>query len=185
MSATLYYIIGASGAGKDSLLNAVREQLATAGDTLIAHRYITRPAAASGENHIALSAAEFDCRKSKGLFKLHWVANNCQYGVGIEIDQWLNAGINVLVNGSRGYLDTAKALHPKLIVIYINVETQILKQRLINRGRESEEEIDARLQRHKTLSASVDIDAVCIDNSGELSAACERLIKITSENSRE
>jgi len=181
MSATLYYIIGASGAGKDSLLNAVREQLATAGDTLIAHRYITRPAAASGENHIALSTAEFDCRKNKGLFKLHWAANNCQYGVGIELDQWLNAGINVLVNGSRGYLDTAKALHPELIVIYINAETQILKQRLMNRGRESEEEIDARLQRHKTLSASIDVDALCIDNSGELSIACERLIKITSD----
>lgn len=177
MPATLYYIIGASGAGKDSLLNAAREQLVTQSNTLIAHRYITRAADAGGENHVALSVAEFESRQSKGLFKMYWAANNCQYGLGIEIDQWLAAGINVLVNGSRGYLATAKQRHPSLKVIYIDVDAAILKQRLTNRGRESASEIEARLARHKQLSASIDKEALRIDNSGELSVACNQLIE--------
>ena len=180
MPATLYYIIGASGAGKDSVLNAAREQLATKGNSIIAHRYSTRPADAGGENHIALSNSEFESRKAKNLFKMHWAANNCQYGLGIEIDQWLTAGINVLVNGSRGYLATAKKSHPDLKVIYIDVDAAILKQRLTNRGRESATEIEARLARHQILSASIDNAALRIDNSGELSTACNQLIDIVS-----
>jgi len=180
MPATLYYIIGASGAGKDSLLNAAREQLAAKGNTLIAHRYITRLADAGGENHVALSSDEFEVRKARGLFKMHWAANNCQYALGIEIDQWLNSGMNVLVNGSRGYLERAKTLHPNLQIIYIDVNPVILKQRLISRARESASDIEARLARHAELSACVDSDALRIDNSGELSTACAKLIDIIS-----
>ncbi len=53
----LLYLMGASGSGKDSLLDALRQHLPT--DVAVAHRYITRPADAGAENHIALSETEF------------------------------------------------------------------------------------------------------------------------------
>ena len=48
----LYYVMGPSGAGKDSVLAWVREHGAAHG-VLCAHRYITRPAHAGGDQYRA------------------------------------------------------------------------------------------------------------------------------------
>lgn len=53
----LYYVIGPSGSGKDSIISALREQFVK--DLVVAHRYITRAADAGGENHVELSDDEF------------------------------------------------------------------------------------------------------------------------------
>ena len=66
-----------------------------------AHRYITRPAEAGGENHIALTQAEFALRRHHGLFAFHWEAHGNHYGIGREIHGWRNAGLTVVVSGSR------------------------------------------------------------------------------------
>ena len=57
-----------------------------------AHRYITRPAEVGGENHVALSRAEFALRRAHGLFAFHWQAHGNDYGIGREIDAWRAAG---------------------------------------------------------------------------------------------
>ena len=57
----LVYLIGASGVGKDSLLDAVRKRRP---DLLVAHRYITRPSGV-GEDSVALSPAEFEARRDE------------------------------------------------------------------------------------------------------------------------
>jgi ribose 1,5-bisphosphokinase len=44
--ARLFYVIGASGAGKDTLLRYARVRVGGSGGVVFAHRYITRPAAA-------------------------------------------------------------------------------------------------------------------------------------------
>lgn len=46
----LIYLVGASGSGKDSLLQALRQQQTI--PLLVAHRYITRACNAGSENHI-------------------------------------------------------------------------------------------------------------------------------------
>ena len=56
----LIWLMGPSGAGKDSLLAALRQREHP--QLLVAHRYITRPASAGSENHIALSEKEFFTR---------------------------------------------------------------------------------------------------------------------------
>ena len=66
-----------------------------------AHRYITRPADAGGENHVALSRAEFALRRAHGLFAFHWQAHGNDYGIGREIQAWRAAGLTVVVSGSR------------------------------------------------------------------------------------
>ena len=101
------WLMGPSGSGKDSLLAALRQQ--THPQLLVAHRYITRPASAGSENHIALSEPEFFTRAGQQLFALSWHANGYYYGVGLEIDLWLHAGFDVVVNGSRAHLPQAQA----------------------------------------------------------------------------
>ncbi len=102
MTGKLIWLMGGSGSGKDSLLAELRQREQT--QLLVAHRYITRDASAGSENHIALSEREFFTRAGQNLLALSWHANGLYYGVGIEIDLWLHAGFDVVVNGSRPYL---------------------------------------------------------------------------------
>ncbi|EPJ45188.1 MAG: hypothetical protein OFPII_29690 [Osedax symbiont Rs1] len=177
MSGHLIYIVGASGAGKDSILSQCRSQLIEL-NTGIAHRYITRPASATGENHIALSTSEFGCRKNRQLFKFDWQANGFHYAIGCEVDAWLASGLNVIVNGSRGYLSRAQQLHRQLTVIYIDVDTDCLRERLLARGRESNAAIEQRLNRHQQLAKETVADAYRINNSGDLNSACDELLAL-------
>lgn len=142
----LIWLMGPSGSGKDSLLAALRQREHT--QLLVAHRYITRAASAGNENHIALSEQEFFTRAGQNLLALSWHANGLYYGVGVEIDLWLHAGFDVVVNGSRAHLPQAQARYGKaLLPICLQVSPDILRQRLQARGRESETEIAARLAR--------------------------------------
>ncbi|PSW16863.1 ribose 1,5-bisphosphokinase [Photobacterium sanctipauli] len=166
-SATLFYLIGASGAGKDSVLHAMREMWPD--KLMVAHRYITRAAEAGGENHVALSEKEFLQRQESGLFAMSWQANGYRYGVGAEIDLWLSQGRDVIVNGSRAYLDTAiERYGDNLVPVVIDVEPAVLKQRLYARGRESEREIIKRLDRAELYRRLCPANGIVVDNSGSL-----------------
>ncbi|POY54153.1 ribose 1,5-bisphosphokinase [Pectobacterium versatile] len=163
----LIYLIGPSGAGKDSLLRAIR-QLALP-RLLVAHRYITRPAEIQGENHIALTPEEFAIRQQLGLFALSWQAHECHYGIGIEIDDWLQRGNDVIVNGSRAYLTQARERYGNtLFPICLTVSASALRERLRARGRESEQQIATRLQRAEEEQRRLQSDCVLLNNDGDL-----------------
>jgi len=142
----LYYVMGPSGAGKDSILTWVREHGVAYG-VVCAHRYITRPAHAGGENHVALSEAEFHSREQRGLFALTWQAHGLHYGLGNEVVTWLARGANVLVNGSRSALSCAFERFPTMQPVLITASPECIAQRLKKRGRESETEMTARIAR--------------------------------------
>jgi len=173
--ARLVYVVGASGSGKDSLMRYARARLDHDPAIVFAHRYITRPADAGGENHLALTVEEFEARRRAGLFALHWRSHGHAYGIGIEIDQWLAMGITVVVNGSRAYLTEARQRYPALLPVWIEVTPEVLRQRLLARGRESPHEIEQRLLRHRTLSEHLTAGEV-IRNDGLLDEAGEALI---------
>lgn len=151
MRPPLIYVVGASGCGKDSLMQYARHKLAYEPGVVFAHRYITRPSDAGGENHVALSDEEFRARLSAGLFALHWHSHGHAYGIGIEINQWLAKGVTVVVNGSRAYLSEACRAYPELHPVWIEVSPEVLRQRLLERGRETADAIERRLARHQAL----------------------------------
>ncbi|TDS99808.1 ribose 1,5-bisphosphokinase [Erwinia rhapontici] len=161
----LIWLMGASGSGKDSLLLALRE--CAPERMIVAHRYITRSASAGGENHIALSEHEFRRRREYGLFALDWQAHQFYYGLGIEIDQWLASGLDVVVNGSRLHLTAARQRYgEQLLPVCLQVSAEILAGRLRQRGREDEAAIAQRLQR---AAEPVAAGCVTLSNDGELS----------------
>lgn len=164
----LFYVMGPSGSGKDSLLRALRERLRRDDRIVVAHRYITR-AADENEASVALSAEEFRRRVDLGCLALHWKSHGLHYGIGVEIEQWLAQGLTVIVNGSREYLPQAVARYPRLCAVHVRVKPEVLAARLRKRGRESEEAIARRLAR---ATQAFDVPTGCrlveIDNSGEL-----------------
>ncbi len=175
----LFYVIGASGAGKDTLMNYARQNLKSE-KVIFAHRYITRPPFSGNENHVSLSEEEFITRRDGGLFSLYWQSHNNMYGIGKEINLWLDNGFNVVVNGSREYLATATEIHPSLIAVLIEVSQEVLRKRLMERGREKETEIKNRLQRTHNINVSLE-NCIRIQNDGSVEIAGDQLIKIISQ----
>lgn len=173
----LFYLIGPSGSGKDSLITYVRERLHDS-SVRIARRHITRSQDAGGENHIAVSMDEFERLRQANAFALYWHGNGLQYGIGTEIDAWLAAGQSVLVNGSRAYLPTALERYPSLCPILIDVANEVLIDRLLARGRESFADIHARIERNKSISPLTHNDLVVIRNDHDLAAAGDQLIDV-------
>lgn len=177
--ADLFYVIGASGVGKDSLLTYTREKTRQDAPVVFAHRYITRPADAGGENHIALSHREFRCRSQKGCFAMQWHSHETWYGVGIEINQWLAKGLNVVLNGSRAYLEEAAALYPEMVPVLITANGDTLRQRLEARGRENSEQIAERMAMAARLDDLTNHPRLIrLANDGDLSEAGERLVQL-------
>ena len=94
-----------------------------------------------------VAPADFDAIEHDGGYALHWQAHDLKYGIrNIELLP-LTQGRWVLVNGSRAYLSQCTALYPGLTVLHITADAQVLRTRLLNRGRESDDMIQARIHR--------------------------------------
>ena len=130
MEGSLIYVMGPSGAGKDSVLGRARTLLPPEAPVVFAHRYITRPADSGGENHVALTRAEFAMRRAHGLFAYHWHAHGNDYGVGREIHDWRAAGLTVVVSGSREHFLRTGGLDSQAHPVLITAPAERLKQRL-------------------------------------------------------
>ena len=189
MAGRLIYLIGPSGSGKDSLLDAARPRLAERGCRIV-RRVITRSAEAVGEAAQGVSPEQFAAMDAEGAFALSWQANGLSYGIPRKIDDWLAAGDDVLVNGSRAHLAKARACYPSLRVLLLTVDQAVLRQRLIARGRESLADIEERLARNARFTAeritgngaglfardTLLPDIFLLDNSGALEHTVERLL---------
>ncbi|MDY6841904.1 MAG: phosphonate metabolism protein/1,5-bisphosphokinase (PRPP-forming) PhnN [Pseudomonadota bacterium] len=185
MAGTLIYLIGPSGSGKDTLINLARQQLGQEADVCFAHRYITRPASAGGENHVALTEDEFLARQRAGLFAMSWSGHGCHYGIGLEINQWLAKGLTVVMNGSRGYLKTALQNYPELRPVLIDVAPEVLKERLTRRGRETLQDIELRLNRNSQFDLNAEKDSLRVDNTHSPEVASQRLLAIIDHYRRQ
>lgn len=189
MPGKLIYVMGPSGAGKDSLIDVARPMLQAA-DVVVARRIITRSAESIGELAEGLSPAAFAERVRQGGFALHWQANGLSYGISTDLQTHLDAGQHVLVNGSRAYLATARQRYPGLIPLLVTVDSTVLRERLLKRGRESITEIERRLERTARLSAEqgeaserggetpqAGYNAIeTLDNSGSLESSAAQLM---------
>ncbi|MGB5958872.1 phosphonate metabolism protein/1,5-bisphosphokinase (PRPP-forming) PhnN [Pseudomonas sp.] len=173
----LIFLIGPSGCGKDSLIDASRERLAAAG-VEVARRVITRSAEAKGEAAHGVTPEQFETLSARGAFAMHWRANGLDYGIPVQIDQWLAAGRAVLVNGSRAYLAEARQRYPDLLAVLVEVKPEVLRQRLLARGRETAAQIEQRLARNARLQTLADPSVHVLDNSTSLEAAVAALFAL-------
>ncbi len=162
-------LAGPSGAGKDSLLNEVRAEVAGDARFHFARRTITRPADAGGEEHEAVTGAEFEALSSEGRFILQWAAHGLRYGIRRNEAP---AEKLVVISVSRSVLHEAAAIR-RLRVVQVTAPVGVLAERLRRRGRETEEQIAGRLEREMSLPSGLDI--VTIQNDTTISEGAVRL----------
>src|SRR5215470_2512320 len=170
-SGRLIYVVGPSGSGKDTLLAYARRHVPRGAPIVFAHRYITRPVRADGENHVAVSVTEFALRVAYGCMAMHWASHGHRYGIGVEIREWLTRGLDVVVSGSREYFPQALKRYPDLALVVVTAPPELLRPRLEARGRETPESIAARLERAPACDVASHCPELEIVNDGPIERA--------------
>lgn len=173
MTGRLIYLMGSSGAGKDTLLREIASRQLD--DIIIAKRHITREVTAD-EDHFPVSDSEFTRNIDQQRYVMHWFANGYGYGIDNTINSKLAQNKTVIVNGSREYFPLAKQRFPELLAVCLVVDATTLRQRLVIRGRDNDEEIDARLKRNETYQDTLPQDAIFIDNGGAIKDTCDAFL---------
>lgn len=162
-----------------------RRSLEKESNVVFAHRYITRPHDAGGENHVALSEAEFDSRLARKLFSMHWQSHGIRYGIGCEINQWLAMDLIVIMNGSREYLPLASKIYPELMPLLIEVSPDVLRNRLQSRGRETASEIESRLMRAKEFDTLQHPNLLRFCNDAQLDVTGPAFVELICSRARD
>jgi ribose 1,5-bisphosphokinase len=175
MSGRLIVVVGASGAGKDSLLAYARQNLPCGDPVRFVRRYITRPSHAGHEDHFALQECEFRDWLEHSRFALSWESHGLWYGIGHEIDAWLEADLTVVLNGSRSHLAEALASYPYLEVVHITASAAKLADRLQQRGRENAADRAARLAKAEPAWPP-SLSVTSISNDADLASAGQALL---------
>ncbi len=156
-------IVGPSGAGKDTL---IRGALNVRPDLRLVRRVITRPTESGGEDFDGVTPGVFAHRQARGDFALTWKAHGLSYG--IPKDQVIGPG-DVIFNGSRAALSLAARIFPDLHTILITAPEIVLAARLAARGRETAQDIRARLSRAAfEMPAGIAFQTVINDASPEI-----------------
>lgn len=137
-------VVGPSGVGKDSVMAGL---MARQPGLMAAHRVITRPGDAGGEDFDSVTGAVFAAQVAAGRFALHWGAHGLFYGIPVSVADDLAKGADILANLSRSVLAQAVALFPCMVILCLTARPDTLAARLAGRGRETTADIAERLTR--------------------------------------
>jgi ribose 1,5-bisphosphokinase len=176
----LFFCVGPSGAGKDTLLQWVRQRMPADAECVFAQRTITRPAHPS-ESHEEMDAAAFWQLAAAGHIAMIWQANDLCYGVRRGIEAELKAGRDVIVNGSREYVPQLRQSFPDAQVVWIEADAAQLRERIAARQRESGAALLRRLDRAMQFAPPETEQIIRLDNSGPPDAAGQQLLKILAK----
>jgi ribose 1,5-bisphosphokinase len=143
----LLVIVGASGAGKDSVLRGWLASLPPGLAPHHARRTITRDAGDASEDHETIDDAGFHAACEADAFAFAWHAHGLYYGVRWSELAPLARGQWVVMNGSRGHLHELRAAAPQAQVIEIVAPDRLRRDRLSRRGREAASHVQDRLAR--------------------------------------
>lgn len=173
---TLIVVVGPSGAGKDTVIDYARTRLAERPGVLFVRRVVTRDPQAGGEDHESMEPAAFAEADRRGEFAFTWRAHGLSYAFPATLDDHLRGGGVAVANGSRATLPRLAERFPGLLVVNLTVSRANLAKRLATRGRESEAEIESRLDRAEQFHVDMP-NAVTLSNDGPAEEAGEELVR--------
>ena len=174
----LILIVGPSGAGKDTLLNGVRQGMGEHAGMRFVRRVITRPGDLGEEEHESVTEQMFELREQAGDFALSWRAHGLRYGIPADISFDLARGRVVIANVSRGVLAEAAAKFP-VAVVEITAPHAMRETRLAERGREDAGDVARRLNRE--IELTLPVTRLRVVNDGTKEAGVHRLLAAIRE----
>lgn len=179
MAGILVLVIGPSGAGKDTLIGAAKHVFAGDQQVVFPRRMVTRDAVRELEDHDTMSWEAF----AAGGFALSWEAHGLGYALPRRIEADLAAGRTVVVNVSRNVIAEAAGRY-RCGIILIAAHPLVRAARLTGRGRESVEDIAARLAREGAEVPTDLAPLVTVDNSGPLEPSVSAFVAAVQRFSR-
>lgn len=177
-SGRLIVVVGASGAGKDSILKGAQSAFRRQSRIDFVRRVITRECDPDSEIHDSVTEAEFIAKQRRDEFSIWWRANNLYYGLPVELFTKIDQGQLLIANGSRAAIPAFRSKFKQLTVVHITVSDDELAKRLAFRNRETAPQIEQRLQRNKTIERIAGDDVVLIDNSAAKQTAIDEFVEL-------
>lgn len=175
-SGRLVLVVGASGAGKDSVLRYARQRLAGDHRFVFPRRVVTRQADIVAEDHESADDPGFVVLAAQGAFTLRWQAHGLKYGIRREIEDHLRRGCLVAINVSRTIIPDTVLRFPNAVIAEIHAAAEIRLARIAERGRETPSEGLSRNQRDVALSSTALLHR--ITNDGDIEEAGEAFCRL-------
>ena len=89
----------------------------------------------------------------------------------------LAGGKTVIANGSRSILDIARDRFERLAIISVTASENLLRQRLLARGREDSDDIERRIRRARAFQVEGD-DVFVLENDASLENGIARFVEL-------
>ena len=177
----VFVITGPSGVGKGTLIRALRERVPELELAVSATTRSARPGETQGVDYHFLSDAEFARRVEAGDFVEHAEYSGRRYGtLRAELDRSTAGGhpvvLEIEVQGAR----QVRNAMPEAVQIFIAPPSEdALRARLVGRGTEEAEQVEARLAtaREELRSQKEFPLVICNDRLEDALAQLERVVR--------
>ncbi len=166
----LFVVSGPSGAGKDTLVEALRAQVPRLRYSVSATTRAARPGEQEGEHYFFIERDEFEKRRTGGGF-LEWREYNGElYGTPRDfVGKTLSDGYDLIMKPEvNGALATKSAFPDAVLIFLVPDRFTHLRERLLARRTETNEEIAGRLEiAHQEMQSIRNFDYIVINEQGK------------------
>jgi guanylate kinase len=179
--AEVFVITGPSGVGKGTLIRGLLERVPELQLSVSATTRSPRPGERDGVEYHFLTPEEFDRRIEQGDFLEHAEYSGNRYGtLRSELEKRLAAGtpivLEIEVQGAR----QVRRAMPEAIAVFIAPPSpEALRARLVGRGTDSQEAVEARMRTaQRELEAQPEFAHVVVnDRLEDATAELERIVR--------
>ncbi|MBD3167831.1 guanylate kinase [bacterium] len=140
-----------SGGGKSTIIHALRERFPHMRFSVSSTTRSRRNGEVDGVDYDFLTREQFLEKVEEGDFIEYEEVHGQLYGTRrSRVEQDLRAGRDIIFDIDVLGALTLKKVYPEALLVYIDVPSvEVLRERLVNRGREEIEEIERRLTRYQ------------------------------------
>jgi guanylate kinase len=144
----VFVITGPSGVGKGTLIRTLLERVPALELAVSATTRAPRPGEADGRDYHFLTEEEFERRVRDGEFVEHATYSGRRYGtLRAELERRLAAGRSVLLEIElQGARQVAREVPEAVRIFIAPPSAESLRNRLVGRGTDAAEEVEARLR---------------------------------------
>jgi guanylate kinase len=177
--AKVFVITGPSGVGKGTLIRGLRERVPELALSVSATTRAPRPGEREGVDYHFLTPAEFEIRVAAGEFVEHATYSGNRYGtLRSELERHLDRGVPVVLEIEvQGARQIRTAMPEAVQVFIVPPSDEALRARLVGRGTDSAEQVDARMRTAQRELAARDEFAHVVVND-RLERATDELVAI-------